>query len=195
MNTITATNETIKQIVMDEMKKIGTKADLNHIDVSQVTDMSGLFEQDDDSWGRRLRHCNFNGDISKWDVSNVKHMNGMFRQSKFNGDITDWNVSDNCCKDNMFAQQNIKLAKKHVSRMHLAALLGGSNSEYYMYSSNAQPAAFIHDHVAQYLELLEETSLEKDLQVEMLFALLHPKKKVNIVEVQPLAFDFDCASF
>ena len=29
----------------------------------------------------------FNGDISQWDVSNVKYMDGMFNDSKFNQDI------------------------------------------------------------------------------------------------------------
>jgi hypothetical protein len=40
---------------------------------------------------------NFNGDISDWDVSNVKRMNWMFEKSKFtgeNGDISDWDVSN-----------------------------------------------------------------------------------------------------
>ncbi len=36
----------------------------------------------------------FNGDISKWDVSSVTSMNGMFRDAlTFNGDISKWNVS------------------------------------------------------------------------------------------------------
>jgi hypothetical protein len=34
-----------------------------------------------------------NGDISGWDVSNVKDMWGMFKMSKFNTDISDWDVS------------------------------------------------------------------------------------------------------
>ena len=39
----------------------------------------------------------FNGDLSNWDVSNVKNMNGMFGYSKFtseNGDISNWDVSN-----------------------------------------------------------------------------------------------------
>ena len=35
-----------------------------------------------------------NGDISNWDVSNVKDMMYMFCDSKFNGDISNWNVSN-----------------------------------------------------------------------------------------------------
>jgi len=33
---------------------------------------------------------NFNGDISKWDVSSVKDMSNMFQCSNFNGDISKW---------------------------------------------------------------------------------------------------------
>ena len=39
--------------------------------------MSGIFESSE-----------FNGDISKWDVSNVKYMNLLFYKSKFNRDIS-----------------------------------------------------------------------------------------------------------
>ena len=37
---------------------------------------------------------NFNGDISEWDVSNVKDMTSMFDDSNFNGDISNWDVSN-----------------------------------------------------------------------------------------------------
>ena len=36
----------------------------------------------------------FNGDISKWDVSNVEDMYSAFYQSKFNQDISNWNVNN-----------------------------------------------------------------------------------------------------
>ena len=36
----------------------------------------------------------FNGDISKWDVSNVTNMGNMFSKSPFNGDISNWDVSN-----------------------------------------------------------------------------------------------------
>jgi surface protein len=36
----------------------------------------------------------FNGDISKWDVSNVENMYEMFKGSTFNGDISKWDVSN-----------------------------------------------------------------------------------------------------
>jgi hypothetical protein len=67
--------------ILRHIQSYGTSCDFNHLDVSQVEDMSQLFEGMD-----------FQGDISKWDVSNVTHMNYMFHKSSFNGDISQWNV-------------------------------------------------------------------------------------------------------
>ena len=36
----------------------------------------------------------FNGDISKWDVSSLISMQYMFHTSCFNGDISNWNISN-----------------------------------------------------------------------------------------------------
>jgi surface protein len=41
----------------------------------------------------KYHRVHFNGDISKWDVSNVEDMSNMFAYSQFNGDISNWNTS------------------------------------------------------------------------------------------------------
>ena len=61
------TKEELKFIINDRVNKEGINCNLNDIDTSLITDMSGLFSD--------LR---FNGDISNWDVSNVKTMSYMF---------------------------------------------------------------------------------------------------------------------
>ena len=90
---IKATDETIKEIVKDELNRLGHNADLNHIDVSEVTDMSYLFSCDyDDNLGPYYK--DINPDISGWDVRKVKTMKFMFYEcEKFNCDISGWDVS------------------------------------------------------------------------------------------------------
>jgi len=74
----------LKDLVLKLIKERGIKANLNDIDVSNVTNMSNLFEGID-----------FNGDISKWNVSNVKDMRNMFSFAKiFDQDLSKWNVSN-----------------------------------------------------------------------------------------------------
>ena len=59
--------EELRAIIEKRIKDEGNEVDLNDIDVSNITDMSSLFEE-----------TNFKGDISKWDVSNVTDMQDMF---------------------------------------------------------------------------------------------------------------------
>ena len=76
----------LKELVDKLIKERGNDADLNDIDTSEITDMSYMFT-----------YSSFDGDISQWDVSNVKNMQEMFYNSKFtgeNGDISNWDVSN-----------------------------------------------------------------------------------------------------
>ena len=84
--------------------------DISNWDVSNVTDMSWMFveqdnfNQDISSWdvskvtnmkGIFYKARAFNQDIGKWDVSNVTNMYGVFSDAqKFNQDISSWNVSN-----------------------------------------------------------------------------------------------------
>ena len=72
----------LNELISEEIRLNGLECDLNHIDVSQIAEMSFVFQ-----------HSRFNGNISLWDVSNVKDMVGLFYNSKFTGDICNWDVS------------------------------------------------------------------------------------------------------
>ena len=57
--------------------------DLSNLNVSQINDMSSIFD-----------NSLYNGDLSKWDVSNCKNMILMFFESEFNNNsLKDWNTS------------------------------------------------------------------------------------------------------
>jgi surface protein len=83
----------LMNLIKEEIALNGFKCNLNHIDVSNMIDLSYLF-----------RNSKFNGDISEWDTKNVKNMISMFEESDFNGDISNWNVSNVIDMDYMFAK-------------------------------------------------------------------------------------------
>lgn len=111
--------------------------DLNYIDVSALTDLSGLFknrvffmeEYDVSSWDvsnvtkmDQTFYCsNFKVDLSSWDVSNVRSMSEMFESSK--GKITgleNWDVSNVLNMDGMFSYSEFSgdLSKWNVSNVN-----------------------------------------------------------------------------
>ena len=105
-------------IIKERLKK-DKDADLNDIDVSQIKNMSHLFQWLDphnikiDEWDMSnceyiqmmFSHCkNFNCDLSKWNVSKVIDMSSLFFGcNEFKGKgLEKWNVSENTDKSYMF---------------------------------------------------------------------------------------------
>ena len=124
---IKATDETIYKIVRDELDRLGHDASLNHIDVSEVTNMYNLFSCMDDGLGSDYK--DLNPDISKWDVSNVENMEYMFIHCiKFNSDISNWDVSNVKTMRYMFwecEQFNCNISEWDVSNVEDMSLMFG----------------------------------------------------------------------
>ena len=113
-----SSKDELEQIIDEYIEEIkprpGQEVDFNWIDISEVDDLSYLFanvdyipvvgtwldkSKDDKSNVKKNMRCmfacsKFNGNISEWNVSNVKDMSGMFAGSNFNGDLSGWNVSN-----------------------------------------------------------------------------------------------------
>ena len=115
------TKKELKEIIKERISEQGNKCDLNDIDVSQITDMSLLFNGleftgDISKWDVSnvvdmwfmFGYSKFNQDISKWDVSRVKNMTYMFFCSNFNQDISNWKINKDCNTNGMFEDCPIK---------------------------------------------------------------------------------------
>ena len=101
-------NKTLKKAVKEWLKD-ATKAEskYGHIsswDTSGVTDMSTLFEEEEE----------FNDDIGNWDVSNVTDMSGMFYCARsFNQDISNWNTCSATRMSEMFRGGHEEMIEKY----------------------------------------------------------------------------------
>lgn len=90
--------------------------DLNWLDISRINNLHNLFSRstfnrDISKWdvshvtnmqGMFSSTTCFQGDLSKWDVRNVKNMQGMFAYSLYVGDLSSWQISDDCDTEGIF---------------------------------------------------------------------------------------------
>lgn len=109
-------NAHLRELVAQSMAADGPLCDLNHIDVSNVTDFSDIFQGSDfngdiSEWTPTSAMCmnhmfassQFTGDISKWRMPNLRSTMGMFQKSVFNGDISEWTFPTLSTAESMFA--------------------------------------------------------------------------------------------
>ena len=124
-------DEKFRDVIRKYISVIGNDCDLNWIDTSNIYDMRGLFcyfindfNGDISKWNvsnvknmrAMFKDSKFNGDISKWDVSNVENMSRMFRHSSFNGDISKWDVSSVTDMSDMFSDS---IFNKNISKWNI----------------------------------------------------------------------------
>lgn len=170
MDMVKATNRQHLNKLLEECIALhGAGCDLNHIDVSAITNMHCLFSESE-----------FNGDISKWDVSNVTNMTGMFYNSNFSGNISSWNVSNVEQMGHMFEQSDFTgdISKWNTSKVaNMEALFSlscfhGDVSHWDFSSLEKGNGAFsyFHDGFLGYLGVLQgEYDLPRDFPRAALF--------------------------
>ena len=127
-------------LIEKEIAKQGLQADLNHLDVSRTENMDFLFVQWPD----------FNGDISRWDVSNVKSMRNMFEHCAFNGDISQWDVSKVANMQAMFRSSAFNQDISGWNPLHVSYF-----NEMFEESAYAHPLFLITPHPLQHGRGLE----------------------------------------
>ena len=135
--TVNDTNE-LKKLIECCIKTFGNKCNLNWIDVSNITNMDGIFYNSTfngniSKWDvsnvtvmyNMFCMANFNGNINKWNVSNVTNMSYMFQQSKFNQNISNWDVSNVTNMDGMFMMA--KKFNQDISKWNIAKVSYSEN--------------------------------------------------------------------
>ena len=95
--------EHLIKLISETIEKEGPNCDLNFIDVSNQTDLTGVFSYPNGS---------FNGDISEWNVSSVTDMSWMFWKSQFRGDISRWSVPEDANMKLMFYGSPLELENR-----------------------------------------------------------------------------------
>lgn len=115
-------------IIKKSIDKIGINGNYNWIDTSDIDDMSWLFSNDSNGYNIGF----FDGDISLWDMSNVKNATGMFCDSAFTGDVSKWDVSNLRKAAYMFAYTPVAY---DVSKWNVSKLVDGYRMLYYTKSN------------------------------------------------------------
>lgn len=96
-----SSEEVGEQRTIYEAIPIGECYDVSKVDISALTNITFIF------YGSK-----FNGDISNWNIENVKYADFLFCHSDFNGDISNWNF-EKIYSMNGFVQNNKNFAMKY----------------------------------------------------------------------------------
>ena len=137
--------EELSNLIKTIIKVRGNECSLNDIDVSNIHSMCFYSSKFSDDVGV-FYNLDFDGDISGWDMSNVRYTNymflesnftgkngifkitkdcyiveaiGMFFFSEFNTNIDDWEINEDCNMEKMFEYTPLKINNKLPDWYHI----------------------------------------------------------------------------
>lgn len=207
-------NETIRTAVkewLENSKEAEEKyGHISNWDVSNVTEMSGLFfgadffNEDIGSWDVSnvtnmsmmfMEAMSFNQDIGKWDVNNVTDMNEMFYGAEsFNKDIDDWDVRNAIYMSEMFfLSGHIKKYSKKWDNRWIRTNRKLSKEILQSLKSNSENdlVNFSLEHKNYKSEILSLLEKEKINSLYFNFYWVEPNREFELVEGCCSIDDFD----
>lgn len=133
----------LRDLIEKEIAENGPACDLNHLDVSEMVDISNTFEG-----------TGFAGDVSSWQVGQVIDLRRVFADCPYSGDLSQWDTNPRGHTDGMLAPSfkgTLPLLEDEPAQERTAAYItmfdGLDNYERYLAEKPFGPlhAAFIVD--------------------------------------------------
>jgi len=169
----------IKLWITDNIDAINKFGSISNWDVSNVTNMQGMFYQASD----------FNEDISDWNVSNVTNMSLMFNgASNFNQPISKWDVSNVTNMQGMFynaVQFKQDISTWNVTNTNTKYMFKGATNMYdlYNYYNEEDISDFFSGKSCTYTPIIGDYVKVNDIQGNDIQGIYVSENEVQIINV------------
>lgn len=153
----------LRRLVLEEIAANGPECDLNHLDISEMVDISNTFEG-----------TNFNGDVSRWNPDSAMDMRSLFTNCPFSGDLSLWDINPRIHIDGMlgptFSGILPMLSREPANERTAAYIKMFDGAEKYDRYLAQQPFGKLH--AAFIIDMIEKPSWLTDDQFERMHNII-----------------------